>query len=326
MQKIDLHQDIALSFANDISQFKTQELWVATHSRNAWWFADYKKADLQVAFTSIWPYTISQNPDNPWQSIVKYDNNQISFYWQKHEQLRKENNVKLILNAKDMTDTKFMDFGLNFVYHLKWWDGITGTDYIDKLYQAGIRSIQLVWEFDNKLANCNRTPNGWISEFSKDIISYMDQKRMIIDTANMNHDSMTDVYKYTKNPIMNSHTNIKTLYNHSRNVSDDFLELVARDEWIIGLSLQSDFIWRPETTATIDEYMDQIQYVRDHVSDDQIAFGSWYHGIYHTKIVKWLENIEYLTVLEEKMVERFGYKFTYKFFRENAYRFIMQTL
>lgn len=327
MQKIDLHQDIILSFANDVSKFKTQELWVASTSRNAWWMADYKKADLQVVFASIWPYSIVKDEANPWKSIVQYDNAQIINYWQQYEQMRKENDIGLILWPKDITGTKFMDFKLNFVYHLKGWDGIVSTDYIDKLYQAWIRSVQIVWEFDNKLAMSNKNPNGWwISDFCKDIVNYMDQKRMIIDTANMNNQSMLDIYKYTKNPIMNSHTNIKSLFDHSRNVTDEFLDYVARDEWIIGLSIQSDFIGAPDKIATIDQYMEQIQYVRDHVSDDQIAFGSGYHGIYHTKLVQWLENIEFLTLLEQKMTERFGYKFTYRFFWENAYRFVMQTL
>lgn len=326
MQKIDLHQDLILSFENDVGQFKTQLLWVASSSRNSWWLLDYQKWNIQVAFQSIRPYSLSKNSDNPWQSVVKYDNNQIISYWQKYEELRKQNAINLILTPADITDTKYMDFRLNFIYHLKWWDGITGTEYIDRLYQAWIRSVQLVREFDNKLACCNRNPHWWISDFCKEIVVYMDQKRMIIDTANMNNQSMLDVYKYTKRPIMNSHTNIKALFDHSRNVTDEFLDYVARDEWIIGLSIQSDFIWRPDVIATIDEYMAQIQYVRDHVSDDQVAFGSGYHGIYHTRFVQWLENIEFLTLLEQKMIEKFWYKFTYKFFWENAYRFIIQTL
>jgi hypothetical protein len=43
-------------------------------------------------------------------------------------------------------------------------------------------------------------------------------------------------------------------------------------------------------------------------------------------MVEGLETVSMLKLLEEKMTERFWYKFTYRFFRENAYKFLTQYL
>jgi len=95
---------------------------------------------------------------------------------------------------------------------------------------------------------------------------------MVIDTANMNYQSMIETYQFTKKPIMNSHTNVLALYQHSRNVTDDFLELIQRSEGMIGLSLTSNYMASPEQTATIDNYLAQIKYVKERVGDDHVAF------------------------------------------------------
>jgi membrane dipeptidase len=126
-----------------------------------------------------------------------------------------------------------MDFGLNLIYHLAGGDGIRSVDDVQKLYTAGVRSLQLIYESDNALAHCYKSAEGGLTELGKDVVQWMDKNKMIIDTANMNHQSMVDVYKYTKKPIMNSHTNILSTYQDARNVRDEFLDLIAQSNGII---------------------------------------------------------------------------------------------
>lgn len=51
---------------------------------------------------------------------------------------------------------------------------------------------------------------------------------MIIDTAHMNHKAMMDVLETSKKAIINSHSNLKAFCDHSRNVYDEFLLLLAK--------------------------------------------------------------------------------------------------
>ena len=46
---------------------------------------------------------------------------------------------------------------------------------------------------------------------------------MIVDTAHMNHQSMMDVIRIAKKPVLNSHSNLKHFCAHTRNVEDEFL-------------------------------------------------------------------------------------------------------
>jgi membrane dipeptidase len=52
---------------------------------------------------------------------------------------------------------------------------------------------------------------------------------MIVDTAHMNHQSMMDVVHYSTKPILNSHSNIRTLHDHTRNVEDEFIDALEKN-------------------------------------------------------------------------------------------------
>jgi len=326
MQKIDLHQDLISSFADNISSFQQKIEIIPEGSTNHGGFQNYKDADLQITRASIRPYIIESDKNNPNKKIIKYSNKKLIQDRKNYEQLRKENNIHIILNSEDLEHTKYLDYKLNLIYQLKWADGIQTIDDFKKLQKAGIRSVQPVREFNNKIANCHRSPQWWLTEFWKEILEYLDQNKIIIDTANMNHQSMIETYQFTRKPIMNSHTNVLALHQNSRNVTDEFLELIQKSEWLIWLSITSEYITWNEKIATIHDYIAQIKYVKERVGDDHIAFGSNYHGIYFKKVVQGLENISSLSSLEQEVVNNFWYKFATKFFRENAYRFIAQTL
>jgi len=323
MQKIDLHQDVISSFKYRLELFKSSDS--SLEDTNAGGLPDYKIADLQIVFASVWPYQVVPDSQNLGKKLVQYDTSEIINQWKQYEELRKQNDIHLILSGLELESTKYLDFRLNFVYHLKGMDNLKWVQDLENLKKAGFRSVQLVWEFDNDFAHCHRSSQWWLSEKWKDVLNFLDKSSMLIDTANMNYESMVETYQFTKKPIMNSHTNVFALYSHSRNVADNFLELINRSEWLIWLSLTSNYMVPLDQTATIENYLAQIKYVKDRVGDDHVAFGSGYHWSYFKKLVLGLENINTIKVLEDKVIEWFGYKFAYKFFWGNAYRFMTQS-
>jgi len=326
MQKIDLHQDLISSFSVDISAFGDEVGVIGEWNTNAWWLPNYKKADLQIVRASTWPYEIVPDPNNSQKKLLRYSNRKLISDWKAYENLRKEHWVYLIQDSQSLWNTKYVDFRLNLVYHLKWMDGVKKLEDIEKLKNAWYRSFQPVWEFDNSISHCHRSAKWWLTEFGLDVIDYLDKNNLIIDTANMNYESMIASYQFTKKPIINSHTNVLSLYNHSRNVTDEFLLLVRQSEWLIWLSLTSLYITWNERPANLDDYIEQIKYVKERVWDQHVAFGSWYHSLYFKQVVRWTENISSLIDLEKRVVDEFWYKFASLFFWENAYRLLMQTI
>jgi len=332
MQKIDLHENLINSFKDKLDEFAhpTADIkdnlavlqWRMYGIKNSWWLEDYKIADLQVIGAVVWPFEKIADPASPGKFRISYSEKALNENLDAYEAFRKQYNIKLIAEGRDLSDTKYMDFGLNFFYKLVGADGIKSTEDVDKIYKKGIRIIQFVDQNSNGLCSSYQDKEGWLTQLGKDIIIYMESKKMIVDVANMNPQSMIETYRFAKRPLLNSHTNIMSLYNDSRNITDEYLDRIDPSDGLIGLSLNSDMIVGPNAYATLDQFMDQIEYVKNRIGADQVALGSCYHSFLHPKMVQGLETVDTLKLLEEKMTERFWEKFTQRFFRENAYKFL----
>jgi membrane dipeptidase len=173
------------------------------------------------------------------------------------------------------------------------------------MYDKGIRIIQFVDNQNNALCSCFTSPEGGLTPLGKEIIIYMESKKMIVDVANMNPQSMIETYRFAKRPLLNSHTNIMSLHQDKRNITDEFLDRIDPSDGLIGLSLNAEMIVGPDAKATIEQFMDQVEYVKNHIGEDQVALGSCYHSFSYPKMVEGLETVSMLKLLEEKMTERF---------------------
>gem|GEM_PF-6268836 len=122
MQKIDLHQDVISSFKYRLELFKSSDS--SLEDTNAGGLPDYKIADLQIVFASVWPYQVVPDSQNLGKKLVQYDTSEIINQWKQYEELRKQNDIHLILSGLELESTKYLDFRLNFVYHLKGMDNL----------------------------------------------------------------------------------------------------------------------------------------------------------------------------------------------------------
>ena len=79
-----------------------------------------------------------------------------------------------------------------------------------------------------------------------------------------------------------THSNVKALNDNPRCVSDRLIEAVAKTGGVVGLTPVNDFLVRNKTNAhldeipqlTVEEYVDQFDYVRKLVGVDHISLAS----------------------------------------------------
>jgi len=122
--------------------------------------ADYKIADLQVIGAVIRPFERVADPASPGKFRITYSAKALDENLAACEELRKKNNIKLIANKEDLSETKYMDFGLNFFYKLVGADGIKSTADIDNISKKGIKIIQIIDQNDNAFCSCYKSTEG----------------------------------------------------------------------------------------------------------------------------------------------------------------------
>lgn len=125
---------------------------------------------------------------------------------------------------------------------------------VQEFYDRGVRYITLCHSFHNDICDSSSDSeapehNG-VSEFGKEVISEMNRLGMIIDVSHASDKSFFDVVKYSKAPVMASHSSVRSVCNHDRNMSDEMIKALAKNGGVIQICLLDVYVKEPDTTLT----------------------------------------------------------------------------
>lgn len=117
---------------------------------------------------------------------------------------------------------------------------------IKKYYDMGVRYLTLCHTKNNDLCDSSTDPdtaryNG-LSELGKKAVEEMNNIGMMIDVSHISDEAFYDVLKYSKVPVIASHSSARALCNSPRDLSDDMLKALALNGGVVQLCILSDYI------------------------------------------------------------------------------------
>lgn len=151
---------------------------------------------------------------------------------------------------------------------------------LDKLYNSGMRMAGLVHFFDNKLAgSMHGEEKGGLTDFGHQIVTDMEEMGMIVDIAHSSHETVADILKMARRPVVSSHGGVQAVCGVNRNLTDAEIKGVAATGGIIGLGYWDGAMCDtdPRTVANA------IKHVRDLVGIEYAALGSDFDGATTTR-------------------------------------------
>ena len=179
-------------------------------------------------------------------------------------------------------------------------DGISNLSTLRVFYELGVRMITLTWNYRNYIADGldEIEADGGVTKFGKRFIEEMDKLGMVIDLSHLTPASFWDVIKYSDKPLVASHSNVKKICNHKRNLDDEQIKAIAKTNGLIGINFCPEFI-KNNNEVTIIDLIEHINYIKNLVGIDYIGLGTDYDGI--TETPKNLENISKLPNLIKEL-------------------------
>jgi membrane dipeptidase len=81
-----------------------------------------------------------------------------------------------------------------------------------------------------------------LSSFGREVIHVMNELGMIIDVSHVHESTFWDVIRYSRRPIIASHSNARALCDTPRNLSDDQIKAVADNGGMIGINFFPGFL------------------------------------------------------------------------------------
>jgi len=161
------------------------------------------------------------------------------------------------------------------------------------LYNRGMRYLTITWNNSTDWAvsaSDNRSTTIGLSEFGKKVIRTMDSLGVIIDVSHTGIQTIKDILAITKNPIIATHSGVRALQNHTRNLYDYQIKDIANSGGVIGIVFYPPFLGSPNSSVDIQTVIKHIDYIVNLVGVDYVAIGSDFDGI-GTNTVNGLEDV-----------------------------------
>ena len=239
---IDTHADTPQRFVD--------EHWNFTDPLNGGMlnYDSAKKGNLNAQFFSIW-VDPSQYPANAAHAAPSNSSTALSSRF-----VAPPTSSRLCVTADDIVAAhKHGKFGVLI--------GIEGGHSIENslgllrdYYRLGVRYMTLTWSNSNDWADSSGdiddptvTHHNGLTAFGKQVIAEMNRLGMMVDVSHVSDKTFWDVLEITKAPIIASHSSARAITQAPRNLTDDMLRAIAKNNGVVMVNFYPAFIdehWR----------------------------------------------------------------------------------
>ncbi len=124
---------------------------------------------------------------------------------------------------------------------------------VEYFYNRGVRYVTLCHSTNNDICDSSTDSKGaehdGLSDFGREVVQKMNELGMIIDVSHISDKSFYDVIELSKAPVIASHSSVRSLCNHPRNMSDKMIKTLASHNGVIQICLLGNYIKEADTTS-----------------------------------------------------------------------------
>jgi len=195
---------------------------------------------------------------------------------------------------------------------------------VDYLAACGVTLMTLVWNGENELGSGNETVNG-LTPFGKEVIKKMEQKHIIVDVSHLNDRGFSDVCDIAERPFIATHSNLRSICDHKRNLTEKQFQEIIRRKGLVGINLYEPFLI-DEGEGTMDAVFRHVYRMLELGGEDVVACGSDFDGAdIHESLaspVKWTRGADYLERrgIAPKVIKKMYFDNAKNFFTTKNYK------
>ena len=137
-------------------------------------------------------------------------------------------------------------------------------------YQLGTRYMTLTHSdtLDWADSATDEARHGGLTEFGEQVVLEMNRLGMLIDISHVSAETMHDVLRVSRAPVIASHSSARALADHPRNVPDDVLTQIVANGGVIMVNFFPGFVV-PEAARIIQESSKESRRLRAEIPDEQ---------------------------------------------------------
>lgn len=160
---------------------------------------------------------------------------------------------------------------------------------LDEFAGFGIRYMTLTHNGHNEIADAAiALPNlgdadeeyGGLSDFGQSVVARMNELGVLVDVSHASKKSMMQAARLSRTPVVATHSCMKTLCDHKRNLDDEQLDMLAATGGLAQITIVSNFL-RPRARAsdlTVADIADHVDYAVKRMGVEHVGIGTDFDG------------------------------------------------
>lgn len=143
-------------------------------------------------------------------------------------------------------------------------------------YRLGVRYMTLTHNVATAWADAHRDiKHNGLTDFGKEVVREMNRLGMFVDISHVSEKVMHDVLDITKAPLIASHSGVRGVNDHTRNVSDSVLKRLPQNGGVIMVVFYPSFLderTNREENERSARLKPQVDALREKYKNDNAAF------------------------------------------------------
>ncbi len=232
-----------------------------------------RKGGIDIAFFAV-------DVTRAWKNHLSYALD--AFGWFDTEVSTNESDICIVRNTTDIHTAK-SNGRLGAILAIENSEAVERSlNILRCLYNLGVRSIGLTHNPNTWAATGNDEgeTGGGLTKFGIQLVKEMNKLGILVDVSHISERGFWDVLNVTNAPIIASHSNCKTLCNHSRNLTNEQLKAIAVNGGVVGITFVPGFITEDgwQNKPLLSKLINHIEYAIDIAGIDNVGIGSDFDG------------------------------------------------
>ena len=130
---------------------------------------------------------------------------------------------------------------------------------LDGAAAEGVVAVNLTWNHANALSgsNCDEQSRG-LSPVGREFVRKMEDLHILVDVSHLSEAGFWDVAELARRPFIASHSNAKSVWDHTRNLTDGQINAIIKNQGVIGLNFYEGFVGGSRDLDAVRAHLDRI--------------------------------------------------------------------
>lgn len=108
----------------------------------------------------------------------------------------------------------------------------------------GMRYLTLTHSLNTSWADSSgdKPVHDGLTAFGRDVVRELNRLGVMVDVSHVADKTFYDVLEVTRTPVLASHSSLRSLSNHRRNMTDDMLRALAKNQGVVMINYNASFL------------------------------------------------------------------------------------